>query len=233
MRCVLPILALAAAGLATAARAAPACPLPAGLAPSPVLPVHADEVVRNVPIAYYLLAISWTPEWRRLNGQTPATTPKLDPPSGRQGFALHGLWPNGKAPPYPRYCHPVGPLSAALVRRMYCRTASAALLQHEWQAHGSCAWPTPEAYFGQAAALYDRVALPDPQAIAPLTAGALRQAFRARNPWLDPAGIYVQADHDGRLAEVRLCYDRRFRPAACPGGAGAPDDRPLVLTPGT
>jgi ribonuclease T2 len=223
---------LTAATLATAAHAAPSCPRPPGLAPAPILSVRPDEVVADVPIAYYLLAITWTPEWRRLNGQTPATTPPLDPAMGRAGFALHGLWPNGKAPPYPRYCHPVGAVPAPLVRNMYCRTPSAALLQHEWQAHGACAWTSPEAYFRQASALYDRVRLPDPTTIAPdrLTAGALRQAFIARNPWLRPEAVYVSADKAGRLSEVRLCYDLAYKVAACPGGSGAPDAQPLLLT---
>jgi ribonuclease T2 len=223
------LLAAALAGLATSALAAPACHLPKGLAPAPVEPVRPEEVVSGVPVAYYLLAITWTPAWRRINGQTPATTPPLDPAPRPQGFALHGLWPNGKAPPYPRYCRPVGTIEARTVRAMYCRTPSAALLQHEWQAHGACAWDEPTAYFRQAARLYDRVALPRIEGRA-LTADELRHAFMARNRWLPGEAIYVQADRDGRLAEVRLCYDTRYRPAACPGGVGAPDERPLVIT---
>jgi len=200
------------------------------LKPAPVEPVRPEEVVAGVTTAYYLLAITWTPEWRRINGQTPATTPKLDPERRPQGFALHGLWPNGKAPPYPRYCRPVGTIPAATVRAMYSRTPSAALLQHEWQAHGACGWDDPRAYFLQAAKLYDRVDLPRIEMPPTLTAGDLRQAFVTRNPWLAPAGIFVAADKEGRLAEVRLCFDLAYEPTACPGGVGAADDRVLVLT---
>ena len=77
-------------------------------------------------IAYYLLAISWTPDWRRINGQTKATTPPLDPERRPQGFALHGLWPNGKAPPYPRYCRPVGTIDAATMPSLRRRRSPAA-----------------------------------------------------------------------------------------------------------
>lgn len=221
----------AALVLAGEAAATPACRPPPGLAPAPVEPVDPAEVQSGVAIAYYLLAISWTPDWRRINGQTKATTPPLDPERRPQGFALHGLWPNGKAPPYPRYCRPVGTIDAATVRAMYCRTPSAALLQHEWQAHGACAWETPAAYFRDAARLYDRVALPRIEAIPGLTAGKLRQAFSAKNRWLPAEAIYVALDKEDRLTEVRLCYDLAYKPAACPGGVGALDGRPVRLTP--
>ncbi|MCW5759171.1 MAG: ribonuclease T, partial [Phenylobacterium sp.] len=171
------------------------------------------------------------PDWRRINGRTGSTTPALDPEGRPQGFALHGLWPNGKAPPYPRYCRPVGPIDPATVRAMYCRTPSAALMQHEWQAHGACGWTDPQAYFRDAARLYDRVILPRIEDVPRLTAGSLRKAFVAKNRGLPPGAIFVALDREGRLTEVRLCYDLKYRPAACPGGVGAADARPVRLTP--
>jgi ribonuclease T2 len=116
---------------------------------------------------------------------------------------------------------------------MYCRTPSPELIQHEWAAHGACSWTDPQAYFARAAQLYDRIARPPIETIAPeaLTAGAVRRAFMAKNPWLQPTMIYVQADREQRLTEVRLCYDLAFKPRACIGGAGAPDTQALHLTP--
>jgi ribonuclease T2 len=219
--------------LATTAEAAPACHVPPDLKPAPAYEPPAGEVVTGVRLAYYLLAITWTPEWRRMNGKTPAFSPELDPERRPQGFALHGLWPNGAAPPYPRYCRPVGPIPAAVVREMYCRTPSAALLQHEWEAHGSCAWDDPAAYFRQAARLYDRVKLPRIEGRTALTAGELRTAFVAGNPWLRREAVFVAADKEGVLSEVRLCFDLAYKVAACPGGTGAPDERRLTLTPST
>lgn len=232
MRFALPF--LAALVVANSAAAAPSCKPPPGLAPAPVEAVEPNEIVTGITTAYYLLAITWTPDWRRINGQTKATKPPLDAERRPQGFALHGLWPNGKVgPPYPRNCRPVGMIDAATVREMYCRTPSAALLQHEWQAHGSCGWQTPAAYFRDAARLYDRVALPRIEGIPTLTAGALRRAFVAKNRWLPKDAIFVATDKQARLTEVRLCYDLAYKPAACPGGVGAPDDKPIGLTPST
>lgn len=228
----LTLFLVAALGVSAApAFAEPACSPPPGLAPAPVIAPSADEVVRGVPVAFYLLALNWTPQWCRAGG-VGATAQEVE--CGRPfGFTLHGLWPNGAAPPYPRYCNPVGTLDAATVRKMFCRTPSAVLLQHEWQAHGACGWTDPKAYFAQAARLYDALSVPKIEAIPPgeLTAGAVRAAFVARNPALGPDKIFVQTARDGALAEVRICYDLKYRPAACPGGNGAPDRRPITLAP--
>jgi ribonuclease T2 len=229
----LPSLILAA-GLSAAslpALAAPACAIPANLAPAPVRAPPADEVVRGVTNTVYLLALNWTPQWC-LTGGSGATAGEMA--CGQPfGFTLHGLWPNGASRPYPRYCNPVGGLDAATVRRMFCRTPSPTLLQHEWQAHGSCGWTDAKAYFAQGARLYDRLVLPKIEAIAPgrLTAGALRAAFIARNPAFAPEAIYVQTTRTEALAEVRLCYDLSYRPTACPGGVGAPDGVRIRLAP--
>lgn len=233
MRFAVPVVValMLAVSAGAVAAAAPACHPPPGLQPAPAYDPPPNEVQAGVPLAYQLLAITWTPEWRRMNGKTPAYSPELDPAGRPQGFALHGLWPNGAAPPYPRYCRPVGPIPAKVVRDMYCRTPSAKLLQHEWAAHGACAWETPEAYFRDAARLYDRVRRPRIEDRPSITAGELRQAFVAANPWLRREAVFVAADKTGMLSEVRLCFDLAYKVAACPGGVGAADDLRLTLTP--
>jgi len=188
-------------------------------------------VVSGVTNAFYLLALNWTPQWCA-EGGVGASAKEME--CGQAfGFTLHGLWPNGADKPYPRYCKPVGGLDAATVRKMYCRTPSAVLLQHEWQAHGPCAFDTPKAYFAQAARLYDALKIPKIEAIKPdrLTAGAVRGAFVAANPAFRPQDVFVATTKSDALAEVRLCYDLKFRPAACPGGNGAPDGLRIHLAP--
>ena len=211
----------------------PAAP-PADLKPAPALNPRPDEIVAGVPIAYYTLALSWTPEWCR-SGGSGASAKEMEC-AAPLGFTLHGLWPDGAHPPYPSFCKPAGPLDLATVREMWRRTPSAVLLQHEWQKHGTCAaWPDARAYFTQSARLFDRVAIPKIEAIAPgdLTAGAVRAAFVARNPWLTADEIFVQSlrGRDDALSEVRVCYDLKFKPAACLGGAGAPDGVHMTLAP--
>jgi ribonuclease T2 len=233
MRITVPILATALAAAAAPALAAPVCAPPPGLTPAPVLTPRPDEVVRGVTIADYVLALNWTPEWCR-SGGSGATAKEMEC-SRPFGFTLHGLWPDGAHPPYPRFCQPGGALDISTVRGMYCRTPSPILLQHEWQAHGTCAaWASPQAYFGQASALFDRLTIPKIEQIpaADLTAGAVRAAFVARNPGLLASGIYIQTLRgSGALSEVRICYDLKFKPAACLGGAGAPDGVHMTLAP--
>ena len=207
---------------------------PADLKPAPALNPRPDEIVTGVPIADYVLALSWTPEWCRSGGSGAAA--KEMECAQPLGFALHGLWPDGAHPPYPSFCRPAGPLDLAIVREMWRRTPSAVLLQHEWQKHGTCAaWPDARAYFAQSARLFDRIAIPKIEAIAPagLTAGAVRAAFVARNPWLTGDEIFVQTlrNRDDALSEVRICYGLKFQPTACPGGNGAPDRARLTLAP--
>jgi len=223
---------LSAAIAPSGALAAAHCDLPRDLRPGPVRTPPPGEVQAGVVNAYYLLAISWSPEWCRTNGEGD-TAQRLQCDGEARGFVLHGLWPNGVAKPYPRYCRPVGGLDAQTVREMFCRTPSPELLQHEWQAHGSCAWPDAKAYFRQEAALYDRVAMPRIEAIPrnELSAGAVRRAFVAANPWLRPQNIFVGVDKGRRLKEVRLCYDLKFKPMACMGGVGTPDVVRIRLTP--
>jgi ribonuclease T2 len=223
------MLALAGASV----QAAPVCAPPPGLTPALALTPRPDEIVRGVTVAHYVLALTWTPEWCR-SGGSGASANEME--CGRPfGFTLHGLWPDGAHPPYPRFCHPAGALDVATVRGMYCRTPSPTLLQHEWQAHGTCAaWASPQAYFGQASALFDRLAIPRIEEIpaGELTAGAVRAAFAAKNPGLTAAGIFVQTRREtGALSEVRICYDLHFRPATCSGGAGAPDGVRMTLAP--
>lgn len=229
----LPTLILAA-GLTAAglpALAAPACSPPASLRPAPVIDPPADEIVSGVTNAVYLLALNWTPQWCRTGGAG-ATAKEMECDQAF-GFTLHGLWPNGVAKPYPRFCKPVGGLDPATVRAMFCRTPSPTLLQHEWQAHGACGWSDPKAYFERAARLFDHLVMPKIEAIPAdrLTAGAIRAAFIVRNPAFAPGDISIQTTRAEELAEVRLCYDLKFKPTACPGGAGAPDGVHLRLAP--
>jgi ribonuclease T2 len=225
---LIPAMALAAA---SSAAAAPVCAPPANLTPAPVIVPPADEVVSGVTNAVYLLSLNWTPQWCRTGGAgATASQMECDRPFG---FTLHGLWPNGATKPYPRFCKPVGGLDTATVRRMFCRTPSPTLLQHEWQAHGSCGWNDPRAYFDRASRLFDQVVMPKIEAIPAdrLTAGAVRSAFVARNPAFAPKDVFVQTTRSEELTEVRLCYDLTFKPTTCPGGNGAPDGVRIRLAP--
>lgn len=210
------------------------CILPSALPAPRMERVRPDEVVADRTILFHMLAVTWMPETCKAGGDGQGDLACGS--ENRFGWTLHGLWPNADGKPYPRFCRPATRVSEATIRANLCRTPSVDLVQHEWAAHGVCGWETPEAYFTQAAALYDALKRPDPTTLAPgergPTAGQLRDAFTAANPGLPRDAIYIAVASGNRLREVRVCHDLAFKPAACPvGGLGTPDHVTLTVEP--
>ncbi len=224
--------ALAALLLAGAAQASSltACAIPQNVVPAPTEIPPADEIHPDVPIAAYLLALYWSPEACRAG--IPESDKKIQCEANRFGFTVHGLWPNGPDKVHPRYCRSSPPMSVKTVKANLCMTPSPWLLQHEWQAHGTCQWDTPEAYFKQARAIRDRLKVPDlkPGADQAMAAGEIRQAFIKRNRGLTRDGLNVRVK-DGRLTEVWVCMDKGYKWAACRGGNGPADATVVKVTP--
>jgi len=205
----------------------PSCNIPAVVTPAPAYTPPADEIVADEPTAFYMLALTWAPEDCRETAGKPGY--ELQCGDNSFGFVLHGLWPNGAERRHPRYCGPAPAIAAETVRRHACMTPSTYMQQHEWAAHGTCGWTTPEAYFEQAATLWR--ALRAPSFTAPtLTAGQVRDAFVAANPWMRRDGIYIKAVDGNRLMDVRVCYDLQYRPMAC-RSVGVKDEVQLTIEP--
>lgn len=224
----LSLAALLAAGFASPAAPPPrACHLPKTVGPAPALTPPASEIVRGAPTAFYMLALTWAPEACRGKADDPEFA--IQCRSNTFGFVLHGLWPDGVDGRHPRYCGPAPAISPATVRRHLCMTPSPTSLQHEWAAHGTCGWTSPEAYFADARRLWRGLRLPS--MAATLTAGQIRDAFARANPGVRRDGVYIKTVATGRLMDVRLCYDLEYRPASCQGGLGAPDDTVVRITP--
>lgn len=238
MKALIPILSLLALGacgqaapipsLAAADADGATCAVPADLAPAPVEPAPPHEIVRDAQTLYYMLALTWSPEWCRTNADTAEGRDQCH--DSRFGFTVHGLWPNGEGKRHPRYCRPAGALETATVRRHFCMTPSPRLLQHEWAAHGVCGWNSPDEYFQAADHLWRQLKTPDLGALPVATAGELRAAFVAANPRLRPTDLYVKVASGNRLEEVRVCYDLNFQPSACTS-LGAPDHVRLTIEP--
>lgn len=222
---------MALLGIGSVAQAAPSCRLPESIpgVPAEVAPV--DQIVRR-PITRYTFALSWSPEWCRT--RSGKSSERLQCRDNSFGWVLHGLWPDGEGEPHPRYCHASTALRERTVRRNLCTTPSAALLQHEWAAHGTCGWRDPDAYFRRATKLWNGLKRPDPAQLAAinpdLTAGDLRAAFVTANPRLAAGAINIGVDAEGRLKEVQLCYGLSFKPMACPM-IGAKDSQRLRVEP--
>jgi ribonuclease T2 len=227
------LLALGACTVASSPPPAPSaaqtCAVPANLTAAPAYAPPADEVVDDVETAYHLLAVSWSPQACRSGKDYPDAEHQCR--DNRFGLTLHGLWPNGPEGRHPRYCAAAPAMRVETVRRHFCMTPSPVLQQHEWAAHGTCGWSTPEAYFDQAAALWNDLERPNLEAIpaADLTAGAIRRAFAGADPDIPESAVTVVLAEGGWLREVRLCYSRAFQPMACPRGVGPADDTLVKL----
>lgn len=203
------------------------CAVPAQIEAIPAEVGPRDKVVADFTPDTYLLSLAWQPEACRSKAADTSDASACD--SGRT-WTLHGLWPNSADGKHPRYCRPSQALTEAAVRRNFCMIPSARLQQHEYAAHGVCAWDSPDAYFEQSRKLWE--GLKKPTLTDAITAGALRDAFAAANPGLTREAIAIATSQDNRLREVRICHDLVFKPAACaPNGLGAPDDVLLTVTP--
>ena len=225
--------ALAALALAGVAQASDlkACAIPRDVTPvGPDIP-PADQIHTDIPTAAYLLALYWSPEACRSG--IPESDKAIQCQTNRFGFTVHGLWPNGPDKVHPRYCRPSPSLSVATVKANLCMIPSPWLLQHEWQAHGTCRWDTPEAYFKKARAVRSRLTVPDLQPLPEgvMTAGQVREAFLKGNRGMTREGLNVRVNKDNRLTEVWVCMDLTFKLAACRGGNGTPDAVTIRVTP--
>lgn len=196
------------------------CMPPAAAArPVPDLPT-AGQPQRVLPIGGYTLAITWSPQFCRTGGFTPAA--RFQCGSGnRFGFALHGLWPDGVGKDWPQYCTATTVLPPATIKGMMCATPSAQLIQHEWAKHGTCMGITPAEYFGRSSKLYAKLRYPDMNALSrgPLTVGQFTAAFVAANPGIPASSVRVTASR-GWLDELWLCLDTRFNYERCKAGTG-------------
>lgn len=217
-------LALIALLFAPSALAQTACIIPQQITAPPVERVAPSATVR-APVGYYILALSWSPEWCRTRAAS--RYDRLQCRDNKFGWVLHGLWPNAASGRGPSYCKAPSQIAPATLRRHLCMTPSASLIQHEWNEHGACAWQNPEAYLAQASTLWAQLKRPNPSRLK--TAGDVRAAFAAANPGVPRAGVFVGTE-SGRLSAVRVCYDLAMKPRACPQ-RGAPDQTAIAVTP--
>lgn len=208
----LAALALLSVAEPLAAQAAQ-CRVPAKLTVPMVRP---DGPARRMAVTGYTLALSWSPEFCRSRDR-PSDGAQCSGRDGRFGLVVHGLWPEG-AGGWPQWCAPPRLLSAREARRNFCMMPSARLQATEWAKHGACMVRTPESYFKVTRILYGSLRMPDLVQLSRepgLNVGELRRRFVASNDGWRAEAVGVKLNRRGWLEEVRLCYDKRFRPTRC------------------
>ncbi len=174
---------------------------------------------------YYVLSLSWSPSWCRLEGSA-RRAPQCDAGSDL-GWVLHGLWPQYRRG-WPARC-PTShrPPSRAMTREMADIMGAPGLAWHQWKKHGSCSGLSAADYFALSRQAFRRFVIPATFARLDhpvrLPAAVIEEAFLKANPGLTADKITVTC-RSGLVHEVRICLSRTLDPVPC-GPDVSPDCR--------
>ncbi|UVI39885.1 ribonuclease T2 family protein [Qipengyuania spongiae] len=222
-----------AIGLTASVMAAPLaaqsyqCRMPKTVSAPAIVP---DGPVRRLPVTGYTMALSWSPEFCRPREGQRAHALQCSRDNGRFGFVLHGFWPES-ARSWPQWCPTARRPTGAAIARQLCASPSPRLVARQWAKHGSCSGWNSRTYFRVSNILFDSLRFPDFDRLSrkpDLTAGDVRGWFLAANGGWRRDAIGVKLNARGWLEEVRLCYNRRFRPEACDRRRFGPADNAAV-----
>lgn len=177
------------------------------------LPAKADQAG---DFDYYVLALSWTPNWCADEGDRRRDA-RCETGS-EMGWGLHGLWPQNERG-WPSYCRtphrdPTRAETAAMGQFM----GSSGLAWHQWQKHGRCSGLSAQDYFLTSARAMGKVAVPeifdrmDRSMILP--AKVVEDAFLEANPTMTRDMVTVTCKA-GAIQEVRVCLTRDLVPRRC------------------
>ena len=165
---------------------------------------------------YYVLSLSWSPNWCRLEGDARGS-PQCDPAEDF-GWVLHGLWPQFERG-WPSDCattarNPSRAETAAMSDIM----GTSGLAWHQWRKHGRCSGLSASAYFEASRRAYDAITRPAVfrklDSTIRLPALVVEEAFLEQNPALTADGLTVTC-RAGHVQEVRICLTKDFRPRDC------------------
>ncbi|MDV7145140.1 ribonuclease T2 [Tropicimonas sp. TH_r6] len=165
---------------------------------------------------YYVMALSWTPNFCALQGDAKGYE-QCDDGTGH-GWVLHGLWPQYEDG-WPANCpsnerNPSKGETAAMADIM----GSSGLAWYQWKKHGRCSGLSSTEYFDLSREAYESVSRPEvlrklDKAVA-VPASVIEEAWLEANPALKPDMVTVTC-RDGRIAETRICFSKGLVPRYC------------------
>lgn len=165
---------------------------------------------------YYVMALSWSPNWCALEGAG-RFAPECDDGAGL-GFTLHGLWPQYESG-WPSYCRttardPSRSDSAAMEDVM----GSAGLAWYQWKKHGRCSGLAAADYYATARRAFAAITQPpvfgQMDRRLQLPAEVVEAAFLESNPGLSRDQITITCA-DGHIQEARICLTKDLQPRRC------------------
>lgn len=172
---------------------------------------HSSRALAAAPgqFDFYLLNLSWSPEF--CHGH-----PEAAECAQHRAFTLHGLWPQNNAGTYPEDCSEAsGPASPSQYADIY---PDPALLQHEWQMHGTCSGLKPDQFLSLARRAEQSIHIPAElsnltQQIV-LTPAQLTTLITQSNPAIPPSSLAISCGNNN-LTAVEVCLDKNLQPANC------------------
>lgn len=165
---------------------------------------------------YYVLALSWSPNWCALEGD--AKNSEQCDTDRDLGWVMHGFWPQFHRG-WPSYCKPAPrPASHAMTAEMADIMGTSGSAWYQWKKHGVCAGLPARKYFETARAAYNSITRPavlrklDKQITLP--ASLVEEAFLKDNPQLEADMVTVTC-RSNRIQEVRVCLSKDLSPVPC------------------
>lgn len=186
--------------------------LPVALLLGLLAPAGAQHKGEPDKFDFYLLNLSWSPEFCSIQGTSPQC-------AAHPGFVVHGLWPQNNDGSYPVFCaerpgpaHPEQNLDI---------TPDRSLLEHEWSKHGTCTTLAPEDFFALEHQAFHSVTVPklfkelDHEVL--LKPVEILDLFAKANPSF-PDGSILLSCGNNRLTAIEVCLAKDgLKPIACQG----------------
>lgn len=166
---------------------------------------------------YYVLALSWSPNWCALEGNSKHAEQCEDDQT--YGWVMHGLWPQYEQGGWPSYCRTShSEATRGQTRAMIDIMGSSGSAWHQWKKHGRCSGLSADVYFDTARRAYRQTTRP--AVFRKLTkdiklpARVVQQAFLEENPQLTENQLTVTCKA-GYIQEVRICLSKDLTPRVC------------------
>ncbi|ABF65363.1 ribonuclease T2 [Ruegeria sp. TM1040] len=165
---------------------------------------------------YYVMALSWSPNWCAIEGDAKGSEQCDD--RHDYGWTLHGLWPQFHRG-WPSYCRTTeAPPTRRQTGEMRDIMGSPGLAWHQWKKHGTCSGLSARDYFALSRQAYDTVTRPEvfrrlDKAVR-LPASVVEEAFLKANPSLTADSLTITC-RDGFIQEARVCLSRDLDPVPC------------------
>jgi ribonuclease T2 len=174
-------------------------------------PIHAQDKGTPGHFDFYLMNLSWSPEFCSIQGTSPECAAK-------PGFIMHGLWAQNDDGTYPVFCsNEPGPTRP---EENLDITPDLALLQHEWDKHGTCSALGPQRFFALEHQAFHALQIPSQiehvDHETSMTPDEILGLFAKANPTFPQGSILLSCGRN-HLTAIEACFSKDLKPIVCQG----------------